>query len=79
MDIEKILNGGLPTLDEYAELVDVCERLPDTLLYKLITKFPDMHWSIKNVANDQLRNKIQQKNMDRFNEALFNDITNRLV
>ena len=79
MNIDEILGGKLPTLGEYAEFVGVSERLPIELLYKMLTNFPDMHWVIRNVVNEQLKEKVRQANRDRFNEHLLKNLTNKLI
>lgn len=43
MNIDAILNGKQPTLDEYAEFVGVCKKLPRESLWKIITDYPHLH------------------------------------
>lgn len=68
MEINQLLNGTLPTLDDYAEFSGVCERLPKESLWKMITEFPDMHPFLREVATNNLRQKIHEANMARFSQ-----------
>ena len=79
MNIDAILNGKQPTLDEYAEFVGVCKKLPRESLWKIITDYPHLHIFLRNEATYQLREKIHQANKDRFNEDLLKIFTDRLT
>jgi hypothetical protein len=78
MNIEELLNGGEPSMEDYAGFLDACERLPTELLWALVTKHPNLHWLLKAVANEQLKLKIQKENKDRFNESLLKGLTEEL-
>lgn len=70
MNIDDLLCGRQPTLDEYALFLGVCERLPYEAIWEVISKYPNMHFILMQVARDQLVKKIQAKNLAQFDESL---------
>lgn len=70
MNIDNLLSGRAPTLNEYADFLGICERLPYEVIWEIMSKFPNMHFILMQVARDQLARKIQTKNLERFDENL---------
>lgn len=74
MDIKKILDGQPPTLDDYSNFVLLCEILSQEELWIIINN-PNINIILKNVAVEQLRQKIYKNNRLSFDEEYLKKIS----
>ncbi|KER73655.1 hypothetical protein HR51_00775 [Burkholderia cepacia] len=77
MDLQRfnaLIDGAVPTLDDYAEFVALAEELPPELLWELLSRASKMHWLLKGVVNKQLQEKIPKANVAQALDAIATDL-----
>lgn len=72
---EALLEGKTPSLDDFAGFVSVAERLPDELLWKIISGFPELNPVLRQAASNILQAKVTRIQVD----AALNSIASRIV
>ena len=75
-NFEALLQGKIPTLDDYSEFVLICEKFPPDILWVIAINNTNMHPLLKGVVEKNLAEKIPRKNIDR---ALSEITTNWLL
>ena len=74
MNIDHILNGDEPSLNEYTLLVDLTEKASTDLLWMMLGYHPEMHWLLSKLIDTNLKAKMPK---NATNEAVSN-IINKL-
>jgi hypothetical protein len=75
MNIEHILKGDAPSLDEYSLLVDLTEKASIELLWTILTKYTDAHWLLKKLIDQNMRIKIPKKNTSDAVDKIINQLS----
>ncbi|MBN3785515.1 hypothetical protein [Burkholderia sp. Ac-20353] len=81
MDEQKfnaLLDGQVPSIDDYAEFVAIVEKLPIELLWAILTKAPVLNGILRTVVSKTLQEKIARKNVDDSLDAIVTGMRGRL-
>jgi hypothetical protein len=81
MDEQKfnaLLDGQIPSIDDYAEFVAVVEKLPVELLWGLVTKAPALNGILRTVVSKTLQEKVARKNVEDSLDAIVTGMRGRL-
>lgn len=63
--LERLLEGEVPTLNDYASFVGVVEELPLQLIWDMSIKAPKLNHTLRSVLDKQLAKKVAGHNVDR--------------
>lgn len=75
MNIEHILKGEAPSLNEYTLLVDLTEKASIELLWAILTNYTEAHWLLKKLIDQNLRVKIPKKNTSDAVDKIINQLS----
>lgn len=72
---ERLINGDLPSLEDFAGFVSVIEKLPIELLWPLVVRSPSLNHTLRAVLDKRLAELVQRTNVDN----ALNGIAERLM
>ena len=78
-NIDHLINGEPPTIDEFANFTFACSQLSYQQLYDAAFGFPKMHPLLKKVVLKHLEEKVQAENKRLRRESLVETISRRLT
>jgi hypothetical protein len=73
-----LLDGHVPSIDDYADFVAVVEKFPIELLWGILTKAPKLNSMLRTVVSKTLQEKIARKNVDDSLDAIVTGLRGRL-
>jgi hypothetical protein len=64
--IEVLLGGEQPSLEDFATFTSIIEKLPLEILWHFSVSFPGMHYILKSVVLNKLQAKVTRKDVDEY-------------
>jgi hypothetical protein len=64
--IEVLLGGEQPSLEDFATFTSIIEKLPLEILWHFSVSFPNMHFILKGVVINKLQAKVMRQDVDEY-------------